>query len=128
MATDHLTVRSPLQRRELWDFLPFRALLLGTTDQSSVLSLLPEGHSLLNVILGFVVLHYEGEVPAMVLCACSVLAKSTMYAGQRDRSAQGGRARHPYEVADVLVVCFAPGRVNEPKAWVRCCFQTCKVQ
>ena len=67
MATDHLTVRSPLQRRELWDFLPFRALLLGTTDQSSVLSLLPEGHSLLNVILSPVVLHYEDEVPGMIL-------------------------------------------------------------
>ena len=64
---DHPAVRSPLQRRELWNFLPFRALLLGTTDKSSVLSSLPVSHSLLNVILSPVVLYYEDEVPGIIL-------------------------------------------------------------
>ena len=67
MTTDLPAVRSPLQRRELWKFLPFRALLLGTTDKSSVLSSLPVSHSLLNVILSPVVLYYEDEVPGIIL-------------------------------------------------------------
>ena len=67
MTTDLPAVRSPLQRRELWKFLPFRALLLGTTDKSSVLSSLPMSHSLLDVILSPVVLFYEEQVPGIIL-------------------------------------------------------------
>ena len=53
-----------MQLECVWKLRPTRALLLGTTDPGSVLSLLPKSDGVLNIILGFVVLFYEEEVPA----------------------------------------------------------------
>ena len=53
-----------MQLKCVWEFRPTRSLLLGTTDPGSVLSLLPKTDGVLNIILGFVVLYYEEEVPA----------------------------------------------------------------
>ena len=48
----------------VWKLRPTRAVLLGTLDPGSVLWRLPKSNGVLNIILGFVVLHYQGEVPA----------------------------------------------------------------
>ena len=58
-------MRPPLQQSRLWKIPPIRALLLGTTSQGSLLCQLPKSDGVLNIILGFVVLHYEREVPCV---------------------------------------------------------------
>ena len=54
---------SPMQLSCLRDCPPIRALLLGTTDPGSVLYRLPKSDGVLNIILRFVVLYCQGEVP-----------------------------------------------------------------
>ena len=61
----------PMQLKCVWEFRPTRAVLLGTTDPGSVLSLLPKSDGVLNIILGFVVLFYEEEVPALTCVGCA---------------------------------------------------------
>ena len=41
---------------------PTRAVLLGTIDPDSVLCRLPKSDGVLNIILSFVVLYYQGDV------------------------------------------------------------------
>ena len=52
-----------MQLKCVWEFRPTRALLLGTTDPGSVLYRLPKSDGVLNIILRFVVLYCQGEVP-----------------------------------------------------------------
>ena len=54
----------PMQLKCVWKLRPTRAVLLGTTDPGSVLYRLPKSDGVLNIILGFVVLYYKGEVQA----------------------------------------------------------------
>ena len=65
MTDNSRDMRPPLQQSRLWKIPPIRALLLGTTSQGSVLCQLPKSDGVLNIILGFVVLHYEHEVPCV---------------------------------------------------------------
>ena len=87
---------SPMQLSCLRDCPPIRALLLGTTDPGSVLYRLPKSDGVLNIILRFVVLFYEEEVPALT-CA---LIRDNVCAGQQGQSVQGSEARQPDAVAD----------------------------
>ena len=86
-----------MQLKCVWELRPTRAVLLGTTDPGSVLYRLPKSDGVLNIILGFVVLFYEEEVPARTCASC---ARGIMCAGQRARSVQGSEARQPDAVAD----------------------------
>jgi hypothetical protein len=61
----------PMQLSCVWEFQPTRAVLLGTTDPGSVLCRLPKSDGVLNIILGFVVLYYQGEVPALTCVGCA---------------------------------------------------------
>jgi hypothetical protein len=61
----------PMQLKCVWELRPTRAVLLGTTDPGSVLCRLPKSDGVLNIILGFVVLYYQGEVPASTCASCA---------------------------------------------------------
>ena len=61
----------PMQLSCVWEFQPTRAVLLGTTDPGSVLCRLPKSDGVLTIILVFVVLFYEEEVPALTCVGCA---------------------------------------------------------
>ena len=66
-----LRLLPPMQLKCVWEFRPTRAVLLGTTDQGSVLCRLPKSDGVLKIILRFVVLFYEEEVPARTRVGCA---------------------------------------------------------
>ena len=61
----------PMQLSCLWEFRLTRAVLLGTTDPGSVLYRLPNSNGVLNIILGFLVLFYQAEVPVRTCVPCA---------------------------------------------------------
>ena len=85
-----------MQLKGVWEFRPTRAVLLGTTDPDSVLYRLPKSDGVLNIILGFVVLFYEEEVPASTFASC---ARGIMCAGQQGQPVRGSEARQCDAVA-----------------------------
>jgi len=113
---DNQLLSLPLQQRCLWSISILRALLLGTTDQGSVLWRLPRSDGVLNIILDFVVLFYEEEVLAQRVLG--ELIRDNVCAGQRAQPVQGSEARRPDTVADGArgVLCARP---RERGRWLR---------
>merc|ERR1711865_1037321 len=90
----------PMQLKGVWKFRPTRDVMLGTTDPGSVLYRLPKSDGVLNIILGFVVLHYEEEISALDVFKEAMRGSLTQW-----------------QMA--LVACFAPDRVNETEAYYK---------
>merc|ERR1712166_685101 len=88
-----------MQLKCVWEFRPTRAVLLGTTDQGSLLYRLPKSDGVLKIILDFVVLYYEEEASKVDL-----FKEAALQAFMQGSLTQWHMA---------LVACFAPDRVNK---------------
>ena len=82
MDSESLAPLRPMQLKGVWEFRPTRAVLLGTTDPGSVLYRLPKSDGVLNIILSFVVLYYQGDVS--VHRVWRALKRANARAGQPD--------------------------------------------
>ena len=87
---------------------PTRAVLLGTIDPDSVLCRLPKSDGVLNIILSFVVLYYQGDVS--VHRVWRALKRANTRAGQPDCSVEGSENWQPDAVADDarVLLCARP--------------------